>query len=34
MDTQSLFLHALIYLAAALLAILLGKRLGVGLISS
>ena len=30
MDTQSMFLHAFIYLTAALFAILLGKRLGVG----
>jgi CPA2 family monovalent cation:H+ antiporter-2 len=30
MDTQSMFLHAFIYLSAALVAILLGKRLGVG----
>ncbi len=30
MDIQSLFLHAFIYLSAALVAILLGKRLGVG----
>ena len=30
MDTQSMFLHAFIYLTAALVAILLGKRLGVG----
>ena len=30
MDIQSLFLHAFIYLCAALFAILLGKRLGVG----
>jgi Kef-type K+ transport system membrane component KefB/voltage-gated potassium channel Kch len=30
MDTQAMFLHAFIYLTAALAAILLGKRLGVG----
>ena len=30
MDIQSLFLNAFIYLSAALFAILLGKRLGIG----